>query len=189
MATRYTEAYSKGVHDHDASRVLRTLVEMKASIGLLRFHTRARALAAFYWKQCANKKDKPLMSSRLQGFGAICGLFPETPVQQQYVVDLQRMMQDFVRESQLFPESFVEEAAQYLFAELTVGSDFAVSRIAADLYDSFWNHLKANDYVDRLQDSLKAVKREPASCLLLARDWVSAFLPRQTTPTCPRSHR
>ena len=45
MGPRYEEAYSKGVHDHDAAILLRALLEMKTTIGWLRFQTRARAMA------------------------------------------------------------------------------------------------------------------------------------------------
>ena len=39
MGPRYREAYVKGVSDHDAALILFQLLEMNASVGLLRFHT------------------------------------------------------------------------------------------------------------------------------------------------------
>ncbi|MEX0818300.1 MAG: DNA repair ATPase, partial [Pirellulaceae bacterium] len=78
MGPRYAEAYSKGIHDRDAARIVQALAKMQTSIGLLRFHTQARALARAFWSQFVDRKQKVLMAAKLQGCGVIGTLFPNT---------------------------------------------------------------------------------------------------------------
>ena len=49
MSERFAEAYVKGVHDHDAARILKALAEVHSTAGLLRYDTRARAAATLFW--------------------------------------------------------------------------------------------------------------------------------------------
>jgi hypothetical protein len=122
MGPRYNEAYSKGVHDHDAALLLRTLLEMKTTIGLLRFHTRARALAKIFWRCFGDAERKQRMAAKLSGFGTVTELFPEATAQAQYLAELRRMLTEFVQQTELFAPWLVDEAAEYLFCELSAGA-------------------------------------------------------------------
>jgi len=48
-APRYQEGYVKGIHDHDAARILQVLVPALETVGELRFPPRCRALAQTFW--------------------------------------------------------------------------------------------------------------------------------------------
>lgn len=176
MGPRYNEAYSKGVHDHDASLILRSLLEMNQSIGLLRFHTRARALAKVFWRHFGDEDRKALMAAKLRGFGVVSKLFPDTDAQELYVNELRQMLDEFVERTGLFPGAFVSEAANYLFCELSRGDSFCVSRTAAELHEEFQMHLRQHSFTEKFAASMKAVEKHPASCISLSRDWVEAFL-------------
>jgi hypothetical protein len=176
MGPRYSEGYVKGVHDHDAALILHALLDMGSGIGLLRFHTRSRALANVFWNRFANGTEKKQMAAKLKGFGAVIELFPDAEAQSEYQSRLQDMLGEFVAHSELFPESLIDEAAEYLFCELVRGDGFVVSRTAAKLYREFNEHLTRSKFGDRFTQTLKSVQRDPAGCLLLLRDWVEAFL-------------
>ncbi len=175
MGPRYAEAYSKGVHDHDAARMVQALTKMQVSIGLLRFDTQSRAMARVFWNHFVDRKQKALMSAKLQGCGVIGTLFPNARQQDHYVRDLSAMLQAFVDETQLFASSRVEEAAEYLFHELATGNDFVVSRIASQLYDAFHTHLTQHSYIDKFAETLQKLKHDSAGSMVLARDWIQAF--------------
>ncbi len=49
IESRYDEGYERGVHDHDALLILRTILGLYTTAGLLRFSPSARALATLYW--------------------------------------------------------------------------------------------------------------------------------------------
>jgi hypothetical protein len=175
MGPRYSEAYSKGVHDQDAARIAKSLAHMQAGIGLLRYHSQSRALARVFWNHFVDRKQKTLMAAKLQGCGVIGALFPNTGQQEHYIHELAGMLQSFVDDTKLFESSLVAESAQYLYHELSVGSDFVVARIASELHDTFHAHLAKNNYVEKFAESLAKLKHDSAGRLVLARDWIEAF--------------
>ena len=176
MGPRYAEAYSKGVHDQDGARIAQTLAKMQTSIGLLRYHTQSRTLARVFWNHFVDRKQKTLMAAKLQSCGVIGSLFPSAKQQQHYVRSLSAMLQEFAEETQLFAPALVEEAAEYLFHELATGNDFVVSRIASELYDAFHSHLSKHTYVDKFAETLQKLKHDSAGSIVLARDWIEAFV-------------
>ncbi|MFT5522794.1 MAG: hypothetical protein ACI9HK_000738 [Pirellulaceae bacterium] len=176
MGPRYTEAYVKGVHDQDGAKILRCLLEMKFSIGLLRYHSIARSLARAYWNNFCGGEQKELMSAKLRGFGTISQLFPDSSAQMEYVKQLRGMMKDFINWSGLYDAEWVPPAAEYLFYELSGGAGFATSRIATDLFDEFHTFLRSNTYEEKFSQTMKDVAEDSVSSVQLARDWMSAFV-------------
>ena len=199
MGPRYEEGYSKGVHDHDAAILLRALLEMKTTIGLLRFQTRARAMARVFWRHFGDPAAKQRMAATLRGFGTVVRLFPNATAQAQYVAGLRTMLAAFAADTGLYPDFLVDEAAEYLFCELTgrgaaapsrreggpeegQSEPLILSRRAADLAAAFQRHLQQHDFADTFAASLHAVQAAPVDRVLLLRDWVEAFLePRPET--------
>ncbi|MDO5610932.1 MAG: DNA repair ATPase [Pseudomonadota bacterium] len=52
-APRYREGYEKGIHDHDAERILASLLPLLRGAGALIHPPEARALAALFWQQAS----------------------------------------------------------------------------------------------------------------------------------------
>ncbi|MET8759257.1 DNA repair ATPase [Lentzea sp. NPDC004782] len=50
-AERYDEGYEKGVHDHDAAKILAVLQRLHAGAGLLRYPPATRAAAQIFWSE------------------------------------------------------------------------------------------------------------------------------------------
>jgi len=46
---RYDEGYERGIHDHDAAKILERLLAMREGAGLLAYPAAARALAVMFW--------------------------------------------------------------------------------------------------------------------------------------------
>ena len=179
MGPRYNESYTKGVHDADAAKMLTSLVRMQQKIGLLKFHTRARSLASLYWHSFGDKKSKALMTARLAGVGAIVRVFNDVAGKADYISEINLWLTEFAGESRLFRDEYVSEAAEYLFAELTTGGQFAVGAVAHRLADEFRTHLKRNNFDGAFEESVNAVKGDAASCFVLLRNWVQAFVATQ----------
>lgn len=179
MGPRYAEAYTKGIHDQDAARLVQSLAKLRTSIGLLRFHTQSRALARVFWNHFVDRKQKALTAAKLQGCGVIGILFPTARQQEHYIRDLAATLQAFVEEEQLFAPTLVEEAAEYLYHELSTGNDFVISRVASEVYDAFHSHLSTHGYIEKFADTLQKLKHDSAASLVLARDWVQAFIASQ----------
>ncbi|MBD8507896.1 DNA repair ATPase, partial [Hoyosella sp. G463] len=54
---RYGEGYERGVHDHDATRILAELLRLHAGAGLLRYPAAARAAAQLFWAHLGDVRD------------------------------------------------------------------------------------------------------------------------------------
>ncbi|NLY03027.1 MAG: AAA family ATPase [Rhodopirellula sp.] len=176
MGPRYAESYVKGVHDHDAARILRGLLEMRSTIGLLRYHPRARALAVAFWSQLPDGPDKELIAAKRRGVGAIRGLFPSSNGDEHQSGEIADLIRDYVGATRLFPAEHVEQAAEYLAEELAGAGQFSISPVARDLCQAFYRYLEERSYTERYEKALKEVEHDGASALALGLEWVRAFL-------------
>ncbi|MCA9117136.1 MAG: DNA repair ATPase, partial [Planctomycetaceae bacterium] len=175
MAPRYTEGYIKGVHDHDAARILRAMLDIDAGVGLLRYPSRARAMAALYWEQFIDRRTRTRLEGRIRGFGTVASLFPTARAQNDYTAELQQFLTEFAQEELLFPQRYVNQAAEYLLAELQDGDGWVISRTAADLCREFHLHLQHNDSRAKFDAAFSGLKKDPVGQFLQLRDWLEAW--------------
>ncbi len=190
MGQRYAENYVKGVHDQDAAKILRALVEMNSAMGLLRYPPRARALALAFWSQMADGPQKNLIAAKLKGLGAVRGLFPTSNGDEHYSIEVRDLIRvsgpfrievrdlirDYVDKSRLFAADDVQQAAEYLAEELAGEGRFAISPVARDICQAFERYLGERSYRDRYAGAMQEVEHDAASALTLQRQWVHAFL-------------
>ncbi|MCP4683214.1 MAG: AAA family ATPase, partial [Desulfobacterales bacterium] len=181
MGPRYAEGYTKGIHDHDGAKIFRNLAKIHFSIGLLRFHPRARALARVFWALYSDKKNRNVIASKLNAFGMMCAVFPGQEKQENYIDELTGLILEFVEKTALFPKGDVSHAGRYLFFELIgkgqEGEDhFVISKAAADLLDGFLHHLKANRFSEKLSSAREDIMSVPKSEFELVRDWVRGYV-------------
>lgn len=71
---------------------------------------------------------------------------------------------------------FSRRAAEYLFKEHTLRSDFCVSPEAAHLHDSFLADLKTKKAVEKYENSILALKTQAVEQLELVRHWLRAYI-------------
>jgi len=185
MAPRYTEGYIKGVHDQDAEVILRALLEMQPVIGLLRYHTRARALAIIFWHQFDDDAQKALLTSKLAGFGRLGKLFPEQREQLDYIAELQRLVASFCVTSGLFDPALADQAGEYLFHVLAQGGQHPISREVADIHKGFTTLLKTKRADHDFATACEAVSADTAAHVSLLRDWVGAFIAQDQSELAP----
>ncbi len=186
MSTRYSEGYIKGVHDQDAAKILKSLVEMQLTIGLLRFHAGARAMAVAYWSYFADPQRRARLGTLLRGHSAVARLFPDQSERKAYVGQLTEDLVEFCQDSRLFEPALGEEAAEYLYEECLRDAGFIISRRAFRLREELLARLKSENSLEVLQKSLEAVRKDAEASLRLARDWARAFL--RTRPASEDEH-
>ena len=187
MGPRYSEGYVKGVHDHDAARILAMLLELHASLGLLRYAGSARALATVYWHAFGDAKRKSRIASRIKGFGAISTVFPAPGLQEESLADLRTMLSEFVQENALFDASLLDEAAAYLFHEIIDEGAMVVGKAASELLVEFESYLRSSGNADHFSRSLEALLDDSCGRLHLLRDWLEAFVNQRGDPNA-REH-
>ena len=181
MAPRYRDGYVKGVHDHDGALVLRALLRLDESIGLLRYHGEARALANLFWAQLADKQLKEQWTAKLNGIGAVTRLFPAATGRQRYVKELSALLREFLSRVPVFDPAYVDQAAGFLFDDLT-RTERSVSFGALELVQGFENSLRRRDAHTTFQQGLKKLKSAPLSQYQLLQDWLTAYIDDHGTP-------
>ncbi|MGB0582464.1 MAG: ATP-binding protein, partial [Limisphaerales bacterium] len=175
MGPRYSESYTKGIHDHDGAAVLSRLVAIHVSLGLARFQPNARACANVYWNKFCPEESKSLWSSRLKSFGAKNKLFPGDEVNNEYIEDLRALLQGFVESEDLFSADLVPEAGEYLFHELCTGEGFVISKEAADTHAAFTEALLEKHVQEDFDLARQEVSEHPAAEFGVIRDWLRGF--------------
>ncbi|HLC14704.1 MAG TPA: DNA repair ATPase, partial [Thermodesulfovibrionia bacterium] len=96
MGPRYEEGYVKGVHDHDAARLLKAIAMMKGQIGMLCYSPAVRACASLFWHAFVDEPAKAKFTARISGIGDLISLFPKNRQWTRYVNDLCEVMTGFI---------------------------------------------------------------------------------------------
>lgn len=177
MGPRYEEGYVKGVHDHDAAIILQEIIRMKSRIGLLRYSTKARALAAAFWQLGDNTQcDKKLLKAKIAGIGLANEVFGPSDVQKSYVDQIQAALEGFADRSGLFAKGLAEEAAEYLFFELAGDGKFAISRTALEIKGDFEARIGKGQLAGKFGKSSESLGSEPLEKFTLLRDWLRSYI-------------
>ncbi len=176
MAARYQDGYTKGLHDLDGARIFTVLAETHLALQRARFRPEARACGVVYWSRFCPAETRTLWTAKLKAFGERNRLFPGDPVQQDYVIALQKLIGGFLKTQPLYSETLANEAGEYLFHELSDGESFTVTREADHLATAFQQHLVAKGHDDTFAAARAALNGHPSSELEQVRDWVKGFL-------------
>ncbi len=184
MSPRYTEGYVKGVHDHDATLILRQLLELDAGLDLLKYSTRARALANVFWFAlgCENEKTQHKWTGKLRSLGTARKLFGEIADRQKYISQLAHEIDRLVLSQGVSDSAFASEAANYLFDQLSSQSEFVCSGQARELGDAFLQFLEKKSVQKDFEATVINEELDPTDRFLIARDWVASFAGQAEDP-------
>ncbi|MEX0777087.1 MAG: DNA repair ATPase [Phycisphaeraceae bacterium] len=176
MATRYAEGYTKGVHDADATVLLRQLIDLSATIGLLRYSPAARTLGVLFWQMNEDTDLRRKLAGQLLAVREVFTSFPTQGKHPRSIEELEAAVRAFAAERPPLDPDLAHQAAEYLFMEGTIRAEgFASSPEADDLMRGFNDHLRNTAAARRFKDSLDKVGDDPWRRYLLHRDWMQAF--------------
>lgn len=177
MAPRYQEGYVKGVHDHDAALILGVILELEGEIGLLRYRSRERAMAAAFWEHHIGSEAKERYTRRARGLGTVLKTYPGAIERKAVVADLTAKLQSFADETGFFPGEDPKEAADFLFDHLcSFQPMFPISGAAASLRKAFWSHLEQGLQRGAWEESLKGLEKDFHARWEVATSWLRGFL-------------
>jgi len=149
---------------------------------LLRYSSSARAMAAFFWGRLGESSFKTLLEAKIQGIGTIAKIFPDAGALSEFKEDLISRLTGFVRDTRLFPQELVDEAADYLFHVLSHRMQFVVSREAAEVYQALNKLLDDKGMALEFQNSINKVRGDPPAVFSLLRSWVDAYADARKIP-------
>lgn len=176
MSVRYNEGYSKGLHDVDAMAILKACLEVYKYADYLTYSPSARACAEFFWNYYLSEEERNKLNLNLKGAGAVLEVFPETLEFKRQIEQLKTLTIKFLEETKLFNIQLAEEAAEYLFYELSRGDLFILSKEAKKLIGSFQSYLKKNRITSKFDNSVKPLKSSPVAAFNLIRNWIKSYL-------------
>ena len=187
MAPRYSEGYTKGVHDEDALRILSALLPVHRSLGLLRFGPRVRAVAILFWELHRTTEAGKSIEQLITAHGSMRRAFGSPAAETHPLrTTLENALLEFVPRSQsaglLFsignsnPASMVAEAAAYLFEQLASGAPVPASAEAAAGTAQFKLALNTGIVGSEFHRSIEPLAGDPERRFLALIDWMNGHL-------------
>lgn len=181
-AARYTEAYTKGVHDHDAFKIIEALLPIHEKIGLLKFSPSIRAAAILFWSTWESP-EKEIITSQLHSISEMrkSGFNPATN-SSAYLRQLTSALADFTPITD--HPTMITNATEYLFSQLSSGSAFVVSPEANTIIQKFNHTLTAKRAKDAYENSIANLTGQAKYQTIL--DWIlSSREPSEPDPHSP----
>ncbi|TMR24173.1 AAA family ATPase [Nonomuraea turkmeniaca] len=192
--SRYDEGYERGVHDHDATTILDTLVRLREGAGLLRYPAEVRAMAQLFWAFGVDEVSRKTFTTRAVSLVRARTVFGITPALGSLAGELGARISAFMAGLRPSPPSSTAPhptdaappdralspgagaggmAGEYLVEELAGNPiGFVTSKAARDLLDGFRQSLgpvKMREFENDLQ-ALPLPDR-----LQLATAWLGAY--------------
>ena len=174
----YTEGYTKGVHDIDAYKILKTIIAKENSLGLLKFSPNTRAFAQLFW-HCLSEDKSTFYGNKIKASAEVLRVFPESKSHLQLVEDIGESIHlTFTEQLKNISEYEVlnqTEIASYLFKELSDEVSFVVSQKSITLFDEFTKIINDKKNVQNLRTEIQLIENESYK-IDLATEWISSFI-------------
>ena len=154
---RYTEGYTKGVHDHDALLILQSLIPIHQQIGLLSHSAAVRATALLFWHTWESE-NKTTLTTQLANHAVMRkGGFetPQTSGENPYIEELQTALSEYPLITN--NTALITQSSLYLYDQLSSGNDFVISPNADTIIKSFNKTLTAKRAQKSYDDSISTL--------------------------------
>ncbi|MBX2859494.1 MAG: DNA repair ATPase [Cellvibrionaceae bacterium] len=184
-APRYKEGYTKGIHDHDAAKILSQLIPALAQAGHLKYDPLCRGLAQVFWANI-EKIASQLASLRLsystwperaQSAARLANLLSSLEAKQQLATEIEVALTEFVKHHPIVATPLVlKRSAAYLVDEL--GSEtirFVCSKHGMELAEALKRTLDQDSW-RHFQVALERMLGWPAERWQLSESWFKALV-------------
>lgn len=172
----YSEGYIKGVHDADTLLILKTLLEKHNALGMLRFDSKTRAFAQFFWQNLETEKRETL-NQKMKSAGEVLETFPKSSQFDYILDDLKKEFKTFSENIEMVKNTQIEPelVAKYLFQELMRDNSFVISLKAKQLFEDFQKVLTAKNTDLKFKQGIEKATDFEAK-IQLAFQWVSSYI-------------
>lgn len=165
-AEAYDEGYTRGVHDEDATAILRALLRLHGTAGLLRHGPAVRAAAQVFWAYGTDEAQRVSWTRRAASLARARDTFGPAPA----IAVLQEEWAFAISEFE--DDARADAVAAYLFDEVTSGpAGFVVGATVVTFLDAF--HRAAGP--DAYADDLAALGGDLAARKQLVEGWLVPY--------------
>lgn len=180
MAPRYADGYLKGVHDHDAALILKTLLSLHQSLGWLRYEPGCRALANLTWSWLRTSPNRAAererLVTRIESQRTARNLLNQEIGRSTLVAALRRQVEAFLSECPI-AIGHPQAAAEFLYLQLA-DQQRPLSQTAATIVKKFQQRTEAKDSGGLINDAFR--KLPFLNQMEDAMDWLSALVSAQS---------
>lgn len=191
IASRYQEGYEKGIHDHDAVKILQTILSIREQADLLRYPPKPRALALLFWvnhTQDETETGRYLWHVRSQSAALLAKSFQSKEAYIKIREELlPRMLEYFNVYDMDVNTQDCQLASEYLSHELTTEKlSFKCSQYAMELADGLQTHLKQQQYLSAYQKTLNDLNGSLDKQWALVKSWLDGYIAYNQTQNVDR---
>ncbi|MBP8811280.1 MAG: DNA repair ATPase [Kofleriaceae bacterium] len=182
---RYDEGYERGVHDHDAAKILERLLAMREGAGRLGHATGARALAVLAWVGLPDTAAKARWHRTAQSLARLASTLGDRGGRTQLAAEIATSLAGFVERDPALTANGLRAAdaglaATYLVRELAAAHPrFVVSGAAVTIRDALYAELDSHGARGAFTDDLAALGAGTGAALALARAWIDGVIARR----------
>ncbi len=174
----YTEGYVKGVHDNDASTLLKILLSKNKELGLLKYTPKTRAFAQYFWNSIS-EENKTYWSRQINAAGEVLTIFPEGKsyilMLEQLETEISTVFKNDLLGVQGYSEDYNKQISMYLFSELQSDTSFCISLSANELFEELVSTLSSASVFSKIKNRLEGLTTISEK-IDLCKQWVSSFI-------------
>ena len=182
---RYDEGYERGVHDHDATRILERLLAMREGAGRLGHGPAARALAVLGWVALIDAPTRSRWHRTAQSLARLAGTLGDRGGRVQLAAEIAAALTRALGHDPALAAAGVTAAdagpaATYLVRELAAAQPrFVVSGAAVAIKDALYSELDAHGARLGFEDDVVALGVGTGAALTLTRAWVEGVVAKR----------
>lgn len=172
-SVRYREGYEKGIHDHDAVKIITKLLPLGESAGLLRYNPLARSLAILYWQYMQKNEIAMLWPERAKTCMDIYTLFGHDEGLRNLRAEISAELTRFLKEYPIHHDEYhIKQATEYLSYTLAkTPQAFTLSKYSKRLFDGLKTRLSESHMWVNFNQSQLNLGDRLADRWLLVESW------------------
>ena len=174
---RYREGYEKGIHDHDAAKILTKLIPLGETAGLLRYNPLARSLAIIYWHYNQKNDIAKFWPERAKTCMDIQKLFGHDEGMINLRAEITHELTEFFNINPIAHQPFhIKQASEYLCYVLAqIPQQFIFSKYSKQLFDGLKNQLEQSNMWGDFYQSQNNLNERLAERWNLIKSWLKGL--------------
>lgn len=170
---RYREGYEKGIHDHDALKILAKLIPLGEAAGLLRYNPLARSLAILFWHHNQKSDIAKLWPERAKTCKDIQALFGHDEgirnLQTEMSFELTKFLEKYPIQHEQYHVKQATEYLSYILAETP--QEFTLSKYGHYLFEGLKARLEESHMWGDFNQSQSNLQKRLADRWILIESW------------------
>ncbi len=173
---RYQEGYEKGIHDHDATKILQAFIHLQDQAGVLRYNPSVRSLAMLFWLQQDIQKQQQFIERSRNAY-SLLQLFSTMDAVLQASESLSVSIKQFVLANELIiNESQIIQATRFLVEVLAEENiEFLITKEADSLSTGLLKFLRYKHKENQLVQLINSDKHSLQHRMNIAYSWMQAY--------------